>query len=323
MITGFIVAVSRSARTSRPGSAPMYVRRWPRISASSCTPPSDMRTNSRLRRARSDFDGRLARAGGPISVRMAPDRLSSATPRSWRSLRTAIPTIRSLTSSSPAWSASSTRALTGSRRSSERLPHGTAEPVEACGSSTLHRSRHPSAPAGPSSRSACSRTSSASRTRRSSACTPRRRSRRPRRAPSGWIRAACAGSTRAAASGAPDSTSSRIRRRTCNSASRSRRSRTASSEPLDDVHRLGSSTFCSNVRSASRRRSGSRPACAGLTHRAHEGRHTLVGTAQLEDLLDDGAVLDFEVVRLHPGGMTSGASRSPPADGPRGQQTRR
>ena len=30
-----------------PGSAPMYVRRWPRISASSRTPPSDSRTNLR------------------------------------------------------------------------------------------------------------------------------------------------------------------------------------------------------------------------------------------------------------------------------------
>ncbi len=32
----------------RPGIEPMYVRRWPRISASSRTPPSDMRTNLRL-----------------------------------------------------------------------------------------------------------------------------------------------------------------------------------------------------------------------------------------------------------------------------------
>ena len=31
----------------RPGSAPMYVRRWPRISASSRMPPSDRRTNLR------------------------------------------------------------------------------------------------------------------------------------------------------------------------------------------------------------------------------------------------------------------------------------
>ena len=30
-----------------PGIAPMYVRRWPRISASSRTPPTDRRTNLR------------------------------------------------------------------------------------------------------------------------------------------------------------------------------------------------------------------------------------------------------------------------------------
>src|ERR1035437_8687706 len=30
-----------------PGRAPMYVRRWPRISASSCIPPNEMRTNLR------------------------------------------------------------------------------------------------------------------------------------------------------------------------------------------------------------------------------------------------------------------------------------
>src|ERR1700722_9490591 len=30
-----------------PGRAPMYVRRWPRISASSCTPPGLGRTNGR------------------------------------------------------------------------------------------------------------------------------------------------------------------------------------------------------------------------------------------------------------------------------------
>src|SRR3989442_517 len=39
MITGFIVPASRMARTRRPGSAPMYVLRWPRISASSRLQP--------------------------------------------------------------------------------------------------------------------------------------------------------------------------------------------------------------------------------------------------------------------------------------------
>ena len=109
-MTGFIVPASRRARTSRPGSEPMYVRRWPRISASSRMPPSDMRTNSRLsaRATDSPIDV-LPVPGGPISVRIAPLFLSFGMPRSWRSLRTArYSTMRSLTSSRPAWSASST-----------------------------------------------------------------------------------------------------------------------------------------------------------------------------------------------------------------------
>ncbi len=39
----------------------------------------------------------------------------------------------------------------------------------------------------------------------------------------------------------------------------------------------------------------------GLAHRAHEGGDALVGAAQLEDLLDDGAVLDLELARLRRG----------------------
>ena len=107
----------------------MYVRRWPRISASSRTPPSDIRTNSRpVARAIDSPIEVLPVPGGPISVRIAPERLSSAMPRSVRSLRTArYSVMRSLTSSRPAWSASSTsRARTGSSFSSERSPHGTA-----------------------------------------------------------------------------------------------------------------------------------------------------------------------------------------------------
>src|SRR5215208_6475720 len=81
-----------------------------------------MRTNSRLsaRAIDSPIDV-FPVPGGPISVRIAPERLSSAMPRSWRSLRTArYSTIRSFTSSSPAWSASRiSRASFGSRRWSE------------------------------------------------------------------------------------------------------------------------------------------------------------------------------------------------------------
>ena len=88
-----------------------------------------MRTNSRpVARAIDSPIEVLPVPGGPISVRMAPERLSSVMPRSWRSLRTAMySVIRSFTSSRPAWSASSTsRAWTGSSRSSERFDHGTA-----------------------------------------------------------------------------------------------------------------------------------------------------------------------------------------------------
>ena len=49
-----------------PGSAPMYVRRWPRISASSRTPPSDRRTNLRpVARAMLLREAGLADAGRP------------------------------------------------------------------------------------------------------------------------------------------------------------------------------------------------------------------------------------------------------------------
>ena len=107
----------------------MYVRRWPRISASSRTPPSDMRTNSRpMARAIDSPIEVLPVPGGPMRVRIAPERLSASMPRSSRSFLTATySTMRSLTSSSPAWSASSTsRVWFGSRSSSERSAHGTA-----------------------------------------------------------------------------------------------------------------------------------------------------------------------------------------------------
>ena len=107
----------------------MYVRRWPRISASSRTPPSDMRTNSRpIARAIDSPIEVLPVPGGPISVRIAPALASASMPRSSRSFLTATySTMRSLTSSRPAWSASSTsRVPLGSSWSSERLLHGTA-----------------------------------------------------------------------------------------------------------------------------------------------------------------------------------------------------
>ena len=88
-----------------------------------------MRTNSRpVARAIDSPIDVLPVPGGPIRVRIAPERLSSSIPRSLRSFITPMcSTIRSFTSSRPAWSASSTsRAPTGSSRSSERSDHGTA-----------------------------------------------------------------------------------------------------------------------------------------------------------------------------------------------------
>ena len=101
--------------------------------------------------------------GGPIRVRIVPERRSSSIPLSWRSLRTArYSVIRSFTSSRPAWSASSTsRAAAGSSRSSERTDHGTAisqsrydRIIELSPLVSPMRSRRPS------SFSACSRTAS-------------------------------------------------------------------------------------------------------------------------------------------------------------------
>src|ERR1700742_258104 len=62
------------ARTIRPGSAPTYVRRWPRISASSRTPPRATRTNLRPRvRATDSPSDVLPTPGGPASRITAPD----------------------------------------------------------------------------------------------------------------------------------------------------------------------------------------------------------------------------------------------------------
>ena len=56
-----------------PGIAPMYVRRWPRISASSRTPPSDRRTNLRpVARAIDRASEVLPTPGGPTKHRIGP-----------------------------------------------------------------------------------------------------------------------------------------------------------------------------------------------------------------------------------------------------------
>ena len=159
-----MVPASRSARTSRPGRAPMYVRRWPRISASSRTPPSDMRTNLRpVARAIDSPIEVLPVPGGPISVRMAPERRSSATPRSGAQLahgqvlddarlhvvEAGVVGVEHLAR------VHRIEPLLGALRPTARRAASRGR----CGSSTTRRSTRPCARAAPSSRSACSRTS--------------------------------------------------------------------------------------------------------------------------------------------------------------------
>ena len=94
---------------------------------------------------------------------------------------------------------------------------------------------------------------------------------------------------------APSSTSSRMRRRTCISASRSRWSCERQLEPLDDVERLEQLDLL--LEGEVGRVAGRVGERAGLGDRADEGRDAAVVAAQLEDLLDDGAVLALELAR--------------------------
>jgi hypothetical protein len=56
-----------------PGIAPMYVRRCPRISASSRTPPSDTRMNLRFVARATDLASEvLPTPGGPTRHRIGP-----------------------------------------------------------------------------------------------------------------------------------------------------------------------------------------------------------------------------------------------------------
>ena len=85
--TGFIEPASLTARTMRPGSAPTYVRRWPRISASSRTPPRATRTKRRPSARATDSPSEvLPTPGGPASRITAPEPRPPTTcsPRSAR-----------------------------------------------------------------------------------------------------------------------------------------------------------------------------------------------------------------------------------------------
>ena len=68
-------SASRRERMIVPGIAPMYVRRWPRISASSRTPPTESRTNLRPTVRAIDCPSEvLPTPGGPTKQRIGPER---------------------------------------------------------------------------------------------------------------------------------------------------------------------------------------------------------------------------------------------------------
>jgi hypothetical protein len=97
MNTGFTVPAVRIVCSTRPGMAPTYVRRWPRISASSRMPPSDTRTKRRpIAAAIERPSDVLPTPGGPTKQRIGLRMRAPA------SLRTAMYSrMRSLTLSSP------------------------------------------------------------------------------------------------------------------------------------------------------------------------------------------------------------------------------
>ena len=251
MITGFIVPASRSARTRRPGSAPMYVRRWPRISASSRTPPSDIRTNSRpsARAIDSPIDV-LPVPGGPISVRIAPDLLVLRDPALLPELahgevlddaildvlEPVVIRVEDLAREHrveplvgplrPRHGDQPVEVRADHRRLGRLLAH-PLEPVELPFRLLQHLLGHAGLV-------------------RSSSGTPRRRTRRPRRAPCGSTPSGAAGCTPAAASGRPTR-----RRRGCACESGARRAaraarRSASSSRSRTSSVSSSSTFCAN-----------------------------------------------------------------------------
>ena len=93
MNSGFAAPASRSARMIVPGIAPMYVRRWPRISASSRTPPALMRSNLRpIARAIERPSDVLPTPGGPTKHMIEEPVASGLSLRTARNSR-----IRSLT----------------------------------------------------------------------------------------------------------------------------------------------------------------------------------------------------------------------------------
>ena len=78
-INGSETPLCLSAFTTRPGNEPMYVRRWPLISASSDTPPRLTRSNFLSRHAAIDLAiDVLPVPGGPTSSRIGGGEAADA-----------------------------------------------------------------------------------------------------------------------------------------------------------------------------------------------------------------------------------------------------
>jgi len=125
MITQLFVRHFLSACRMSPGIAPTYVRRWPRTSASVCTPPSETRWKSRPSAVAMLLPSEvLPMPGGPCMQRMEPlvSPLSLATARNSR--------IRSFTLVIPKWSSASCASAAASEMdaSDERF-HGRSAMV--------------------------------------------------------------------------------------------------------------------------------------------------------------------------------------------------
>ena len=251
----------------------MYVRRWPRISASSRTPPSDMRTNSRpVARAIDSPIDVLPVPGGPISVRIAPDALVLGDAALLAQLAhgdvlgDAVLDVLEARVVGVQHLARVHRVepLVGALRPR----HGRPASRGRCGSSTPRPTARPSARGARARCSACSRTSSgmpaSSILVRYSSATEPSSSPSSLRIDSICLRrkySRCCFS-------APDCTSSRMRLRTCSSASRSRWSASACSSRSVTSSVSSSSTFCSKAQV--RRVAGGVGQRAGLGDRAHE-----------------------------------------------------
>ena len=287
----------------------MYVRRWPRISASSRTPPSDMRTNSRpVARAIDSPIDVLPVPGGPISVRIAPELLVlrdaallaqlahgqvlgdavldvlqarvvgvehlARVDRIEPLLGALRPTARRSASRGRCGS-STTRPLLAHPLEAAQLPLGLlADLVRHPGVLDLRCGTRP------------------------------RPSPRPRPAPCGSTPSGLRRKYSRCCFWAPDSTSSRMRLRTSSSASRSRWIASASSSRSRHVERLEQLDLLRGTRRrAIAGRVGQR---AGLGDRADERGDPPVVAADLEDLLDHRAILALELA-VRPSSGSSGS----------------